>query len=241
MNSVLISLYLFKWYCHVFLDIDVQISWKRLSVYSFVENQSCTNKTMNEEHKAIRYKCILNNKKTVVWGGHRLIVLESGLQGGCGVWLGHFSVFRRNVLPSSSVLRMDSRSQHPWRFGRYVPSELPGAVTQSESATAQQTCFLRKKTASQLMKFFSAVSFVVGNASSFPHDLSRVFSSSLTFACCTSEQVCGSAMGRMPWRRWSEYKWTLRNSIAPSLSVASLISLLHTNIHCLRRARYGRK
>jgi hypothetical protein len=53
----------------VFLDIHVQISWKRLSFNSFVERSIVHQQdTMNEENKIIRYKYILNSTKTVVWG-----------------------------------------------------------------------------------------------------------------------------------------------------------------------------
>jgi hypothetical protein len=120
--------------------------------------------------------------------------------------------------------------------------KLQDVITEPYGTTTPTTCVFYTKTGLQPVKSFSTASFSAGNAASFPHDLSRIFRCSfLSLSCLLDMQPdVGCSIGRKPWRRGWEFKWTLlRNNIAFSLSllsnvcvcIALSLSLTHTHTH----------
>jgi hypothetical protein len=126
-------------------------------ILSFFRSQPITHEpsTVHAEDEIIRNRCMYSEQhRTVTSVAHSVTVQEAGLQGCRAVWLGDFfTTFRRNRPPSSSGLRVSSRTYSPEGTDGTVSSfELWGKKLPNQTARQASTvaCFHNTKTRWQL-------------------------------------------------------------------------------------------
>jgi hypothetical protein len=161
-------------HCYVFLEIDVQILWNLLLFHSFIENNLCTKKTINEEDNLSQkiYSQQYENSDLRFPPRDCWVTRSSGC---CLVVVlaNFFPTFRRNIPLSFSGLWVKSRTHNRKGEGGTL---LPNI---GKPLPNPKTCFLSTKKSLQPIKSISALSCPVRCAASFPHDLNRIFRCSL--------------------------------------------------------------